>query len=506
MSSDSEIELPVKAGDVIAGKYRVDRVLGVGGMGAVVAAEHTELEQRVAIKFMLEAAAKNEVGKKRFLREAQAATKLRSEHVTRMLDFGTLDDGVPYLVMELLEGRDLDEMIRAAGKLPIEEACEVVLQTCEALAEAHGRGIVHRDIKPANLFVTRRADGSPAVKVLDFGIAKHQDLAAIDGTALTRSNALLGSPMYMSLEQFRAAREVDARSDIWSLGVVLYKALTGVMPFVADSLGALIMVLMTEDPEPPGRHREDLPPELGEVVLRCLQKEPAGRFQTVAELADALAPFVPERSRALLDRIHAHLAAPREAQGSLPEAPAGKTGNTSPGQTTGSSLQKKERSSGGTTGDGARPSGGGERVSTPPMGKTASTWSQTQMGAPSRSGKWFVLTGAVALLLGIVGARLLGGREEKAVTAEPPRPPAIEAPAPAATPTPAPSATVAAPAKAPEATAAPPTASASVAPSASVAAPKAAAPVKTGTTKPAATGAPSAAPTTGLVPDFGGRK
>ncbi|MDC3956806.1 protein kinase [Polyangium jinanense] len=503
MSSDSEMELPVRAGDVIAGKYRVDRVLGVGGMGAVVAAEHTDLEQRVAIKFMLEAAAKNEVGKKRFLREAQAATKLRSEHVTRMLDFGTLDDGVPYLVMELLEGKDLDEMIRAAGKLPIEEACEVVLQTCEALAEAHGRGIVHRDIKPANLFVTRRADGSPAVKVLDFGIAKHQDPAALDGTALTRSNALLGSPMYMSLEQFRAAREVDARSDIWSIGVVLYKALTGTMPFVADSLGALIMVLMTEDPEPPGQRREDLPAELGEVVLRCLQKDPADRFQSVAELADALAPFVPERSRALLDRIHAHLAGPRAPQSLPPEAPAGKTGHPSPGQTTGASLGKKERSSGGTTGEGARPSGGGERLSTQAMGKTASTWSQTQMGAPHRSGKWFVLTGAVALLLGIVGTRLLGGREEKTMTAEPPRPPAIETPAPAVTLAPAPSATVAPPQTA-ETAAAPP--STSAAPSASVAAPKVAAPVKTGTTKPAATETPSAAPTTGLVPDFGGRK
>ncbi|MDI3290767.1 serine/threonine-protein kinase [Polyangium sp. 15x6] len=503
MSSDSEIELPVKAGDVIAGKYRVDRVLGVGGMGAVVAAEHTDLEQRVAIKFMLEAAAKNEIGKKRFLREAQAATKLRSEHVTRMLDFGTLDDGVPYLVMELLEGKDLDEMIRAAGKLPIEEACEVVLQTCEALAEAHGRGIVHRDIKPANLFVTRRADGSPAVKVLDFGIAKHQDLAALDGTALTRSNALLGSPMYMSLEQFRAAREVDARSDIWSLGVVLYKALTGTMPFVADSLGALIMVLMTEDPEPPGSRREDLPAELGEVVLRCLQKDPADRFQSVAELAEALAPFVPERSRALLERIHAHLAGPRATQSLPPEAPVGKTGNTSPGQTTGSSLRKKERSSGGATGGGAPPSGGGERLSTQAMGKTASTWSQTQMGAPSRSGKWFVLTGAVALLLGIVGTRLLGGREEKTMTAEPPRPPAIETTAPAVTIAPAPSVTIAPP-KTAETTAAPP--STSAAPSASVAAPKIAAPVKTGATKPAATEAPSAAPTTGLVPDFGGRK
>ncbi|MDI1451748.1 serine/threonine-protein kinase [Polyangium sp. 6x1] len=504
MSSESEIELPVKTGDVLAGKYRVDRVLGVGGMGAVVAAEHTDLEQRVAIKFMLEAAAKNEVGKKRFLREAQAATKLRSEHVTRMLDFGTLDDGVPYLVMELLEGEDLDARIRAAGKLPIEEACEIVLQACEALAEAHGRGIVHRDIKPANLFVTRRSDGSPAVKVLDFGIAKHQDAAAIGGTALTRSNALLGSPMYMSLEQFRAAREVDARSDIWSLGVVLYKAFTGVMPFVADSLGALIMVLMTEDPEPPGRHREDLPAALGEVVLRCLQKDPADRFQSVAELADALAPFAPERSRPLLGRIHAHLAGARDAGSATPETAAGNTGNTSPGQTTGSSLRKKEGSSGGTTGDGARPSEVGERVSGPPMGKTAATWSQTQPGAPSRSGKWFVLTGVVALLLGIVGTRWLGGREEKAVTAEPPRPPEIEVPAQALSAAmPAPSMVVA-PAPTPEVIVAP--SSGSAAPSASVVAPKVAAPVKTGATKPAATQAPSAAPTSGQVPDFGGRK
>ncbi|MRG95858.1 serine/threonine-protein kinase [Polyangium spumosum] len=490
MSRESEIDVPVKAGDVIAGKYRVDRVLGVGGMGAVVAAEHTDLEQRVAIKFMLEAAAKNEVGKKRFLREAQAATKLKSEHVTRMLDFGTLEDGVPYLVMELLEGEDLDAMIRAAGKLPIEEACEIVLQTCEALAEAHGRGIVHRDIKPANLFVTRRADGSPAVKVLDFGIAKHQDPGAIDGTALTRSNALLGSPMYMSLEQFRAAREVDARSDVWSLGVVLYKALTGAMPFVADSLGSLIMVLMTEDPEPPARLREDLPGALGDVVLRCLQKAPADRFQSVAELADALAPFAPERSRPLLDRIHAHLAAPQGAG----HAPSEKTGDTSPGQTTGSTRLGKSSSS-------------GERASAPPMGKTAATWTQTEPGArPSRSGKWFVLTGVAALLLGIAGARLLGGRGEgKGVTAEPPPPPAVEAPPPAVTVAPSPSVTVA-PAPSPEPSDAAPPASATA--SAHAATPRVAAPLKTGAAgaKPATTEAPSAAPAPSLVPDFGGRK
>jgi len=495
MSSESEIDLPVKEGDVIAGKYRVDRVLGVGGMGAVVAAEHTDLEQRVAIKFMLEAAAKNEVGKKRFLREAQAATKLRSEHVTRMLDFGTLDDGVPYLVMELLEGKDLDVMIRAAGKLPIEEACEIVLQTCEALAEAHGRGIVHRDIKPANLFVTRRADGSPAVKVLDFGIAKHRNVAEIEGTALTRSNALLGSPMYMSLEQFRAAREVDARSDIWSLGVVLYKALTGAMPFVADSLGSLIMVLMTEDPEPLERHREDLPEALSAVVLRCLQKDPAERYQSVAELAEGLAPFAPERSRPLLDRIRAHLATAREgASLPPPEGSGERTGNNSPGQTTGSGRgSKKEIAS-------------GERASAPPMGKTAATWSQTEPGAPSRSGKWFVLTGVVALLVGIVGTRLWPGRgEQNTPTVEPPPPPAVEAaaPMPSMIVAPVPIVTVA-PVASAEATAAPPSGSATT--SATAAAPKGAAPMKTATTKPAPTEAASATPAPTLVPDFGGRK
>ncbi len=489
MSSDTQPDLPVQAGDVIAGKYRVDRVLGVGGMGAVVLAEHTDLEQRVAIKFMLEAAAKNEVGKKRFLREAQAATKLKSEHVTRMLDFGTLEDGVPYLVMEFLEGKDLDVMIRGAGALATEEACEIVLQTCEALAEAHGRGIVHRDIKPANLFVTRRADGSPVVKVLDFGIAKYRDPGAIEGTALTRSNAILGSPLYMSLEQFRAAREVDARSDIWSLGVVLYKALTGAMPFVADSLGSLIMVLMTEDPVSPGTHRADLPAALGDVVLRCLQKDPVDRFQSVAELAEALAPFAPARARPLLDRIHAHLAASRDGT-SLPppEAPPMKTGNSSPGQTTGSSRLK-------TSPD--------ERVSAPPMGKTAATWSQTEPGAgASRSGKWFVLTGLLALVLGIVGTRLLGRGDgsSKGLTAEPPPPPVLEAPAPLVTVAPL-ATTTTVPATPP-----------SVVPQAPVSAevPRPAAPVKTSaprlSTTEAATVPTSVAPASGPLPDFGGRK
>src|SRR3954454_18638740 len=219
----------IAEGRVLAGKYRIERVLGRGGMGVVVAAHHIHLDEKVAIKFLLPEAVANAEVLGRFVREARAAVRIKSEHVARVSDVGTLEGGEPYMVMEYLEGSDLAEWLLQRGALPVEQAVEFLLQASEAIAEAHALGIVHRDLKPANLFVVRRADGLLSIKVLDFGISKVTDASMAAGAA-TSTLALMGSPLYMSPEQMESARTADARSDIWSLGVILYELLTGACP------------------------------------------------------------------------------------------------------------------------------------------------------------------------------------------------------------------------------------------------------------------------------------
>ncbi len=288
-------------GAVLAGKFRIERVLGQGGMGVVVAAHHLLLDRRVALKFLLPDAVRSEVILARFLREARTAARLQSEHVTRVLDVGTLDEGTPFLVMEYLEGSDLAAALKLRGPLPQEEAVTYVLQACEALAEAHAAGIVHRDLKPANLFLARRPDGTSAVKILDFGISKASIFDAQD-PSLTREAAIMGSPAYMSPEQLRSARDVDHRTDVWSLGVVLYELLTGRVVFDAETLPDLHVQILSAAPSSVRLRRPELLPALDAVVMRCLEKDPARRFAGVAELAAALAPFAPPASRVHVER------------------------------------------------------------------------------------------------------------------------------------------------------------------------------------------------------------
>jgi serine/threonine protein kinase len=295
-------------GTVVEGKYRVEKVIGEGGMGIVVSAIHLGLEQEVAIKFLLPEAMRSPVAVERFLREAKVAAKVRSEHVARVHDVGTLggEGGVPYIVMEHLEGSDLGQLIDAEGALSIEESCEIALQACEALVEVHAAGIVHRDLKPSNLFVTRRADGSPAVKLLDFGISKLTlggDEPSLD-PALTQTATIMGSPSYMSPEQLKSTKEVDSRADVWSLGAVLYEAITGKPAFRGESLPQVCAMIASEDPELPSSRREGIPLELERTLLRCLEKNPDKRASLV-DLARTVAKFAPERARASLERIEA---------------------------------------------------------------------------------------------------------------------------------------------------------------------------------------------------------
>jgi serine/threonine protein kinase len=221
----------VITGAMLAGKYRIEHVLGEGGMGVVVAATNEALRQRVAIKLLRSGALANAKALGRFEREARAAASLRSNHVARVLDVGKLEDGRPYMVMEYLEGQDLGDVIDRVGEMPVHEAVDYVLQACEAIAEAHAAGIIHRDLKPKNLFLSRTVDGRPLVKVLDFGISKMEDAA--EDMSLTRTTEIIGSPSYMSPEQLRASKGVDVRTDIWALGVILFELLTKKLPFQA---------------------------------------------------------------------------------------------------------------------------------------------------------------------------------------------------------------------------------------------------------------------------------
>ncbi len=294
---------PVAIGSTIAGKYRVERVLGQGGMGVVVVAMHDELDQRVAIKFLLKDALTDADWVARFAREARAATRIKSEHAVKVYDVGKLDTGAPYMVMEYLEGCDLQSILNERQRIPTSEAVEYLLQACEAIAEAHGAGVVHRDLKPANLFVTHRTDGSACVKILDFGISKMTSLTGGRDHTVTNTSAIVGSPLYMSPEQMKASKNVDRRTDIWSIGVILQELVSGVPSFVANTTAELCALVLTAPPTPLSETMPDAPAGLAAVIDRCLRKSPDERYATVAELAQALEPFGPSSVKTSVERI-----------------------------------------------------------------------------------------------------------------------------------------------------------------------------------------------------------
>jgi serine/threonine-protein kinase len=298
----------VVSGMLLAGKYRVDRLLGEGGMGVVVAATNEALRQRVAIKLLRSGALANQKALGRFEREARAAASLRSEHVARVLDVGKLEDGRPYMVMEYLEGRDLGDVIDNGPPTPVGDVIDYVLQACEAIAEAHAAGIVHRDLKPKNLFLATSVDGRPLVKVLDFGISKMED--AEEDMSLTRTTEIIGSPSYMSPEQLHASKEVDVRTDVWALGVILYELLTKKVPFMAMTVTQLVAVVLTE-PTPDVRViRPDVPEGLALAIKMCLAKKREERFPSIHALVQAIASFGTGQQASMVERIS------RVAQGS----------------------------------------------------------------------------------------------------------------------------------------------------------------------------------------------
>jgi serine/threonine protein kinase len=434
MGPDSENFVPVSPGDVIAEKYRVERVLGRGGMGVVVAATHLHLDQPVALKFIIPGAVgQDSQAVERFMREARAAGKLRSEHVAKVYDVGMLAAGAPYIVMEYLEGRDLSAVVEADGALEPDIAADYVMQACEAMAEAHSLGIIHRDIKPQNLFLTKGVGGKALVKVLDFGVSKVRTPGTVD-KGLTSTASIMGSPMYMAPEQMRSARSADARSDIWALGVVLYTLLTGDAPFIAETMTELALKVVQDAHPPVTLRRPNAGLGLSAVVDRCLEKDPANRYADVSDLAIALSEFAPPGSRVLAEHTRAILKRktdPPPRTGSMPSAPSIPSMQAVPAHAQGQGLPDRTIVSAGEM----------------PMASTSAGWSHS-----SKTNRTKGIVGVVAFLalaLGVLGVLARGRHAPDAETTpakivSTPAPIAADpAPPPPAAPTTPPAPTVA---------------------------------------------------------------
>lgn len=381
-----------KPGEIFAGKYRIERVLGVGGMGYVLAATHVHLNEEVALKLLLPERAKDEQTVARFLREGRAAVKIRNEHVARVLDVGKEDD-VPYLVMEFLDGQDLAALLAEQGKLEPETAVDYVLQASEAIVEAHALAIIHRDLKPANLFLVRRPDGRDCVKVLDFGISK---MSVDDNVVMTATASTVGTPLYMSPEQLTSSKNVDARTDIWSLGVILFELLGGRPPFQASSVAELGARVLTRDAPDIRQLEPGIPAPLAEAIATCLRRDVDERFSSLAELAAALAPFASDEGRRSSDTIgRVHRGSTTGAEG---QRPARRSGKVLPAP---SSDALTDSTWGTATGAGVRP----------------------PAAPPAKPRTWLIAAGF--LLLGVVGVAVgVGARR----FAPPPTTSAVAAP------------------------------------------------------------------------------
>lgn len=276
-------------GAIVDGRYRVVDRIGEGGMGSVYRVEHLRLGARFALKVLRGELATDPRMVARFEREMGAVARVTSEHVVPIVDCGVLAEGTPYFVMHLLEGRDLRALLRETGSLPPVRAVNLIIDACHGLSAVHAAGIVHRDVKPANLFVTRGDDGRDVVKVLDFGVAKQTS------DATTQPGALIGTVKYMAPEQIGTGRPVDARADLFALGVILYECIAGEAPFAGDTTERVLYGIITADPVPLHERREGVPVELSRVVQRALSKRPDDRFESARAFAEALRPFAGTR-------------------------------------------------------------------------------------------------------------------------------------------------------------------------------------------------------------------
>ena len=293
--------LPLKPGMVVSGKYRIEEMIAAGGMGAVLLAHHEVLDQKVAIKLMRPKLAREKEAGQRFLREARAAARIESDFVARVTDVDMWED-TPFMVMEYLKGDDLDALIDSEETLTVSDAVDFVMQGLAGLHAAHNIGVIHRDLKPSNLFLVTRSDGRRRVKILDFGISKvlGDDSEGLKAGATTSTEAMLGTPRYMSPEQVSSAKDVDVRTDLWAMGLILYELLTKRYPFEGESAGAILAAILTNDVEPAHSIRRDVPKRLDKVIAKLLAKRREERFASAKHALKALAPFGSRRVQALL--------------------------------------------------------------------------------------------------------------------------------------------------------------------------------------------------------------
>jgi serine/threonine protein kinase len=330
----------LSTGDIIDGKYRIVRLLGEGGMGAVYEGENTRIHRRVAIKVLHSNVAEQAEAVQRFEREAQAAGRIGSEHIVEVLDLGTLANGDRYLVMEYLEGSSLSARIKDRGRITPQELAPIAHQLLEGLGAAHGAGIIHRDLKPDNVWLLK-SRGQDFIKLLDFGISKFSQLSGDSGFSMTRTGAVMGTPYYMAPEQAKGARDMDHRVDLYATGVILYEALTGQVPFNADTFNELLFKIVLEEPKPLEQLVPDIDPGFAAIVNKAMARDPAHRFASAADFQQALSQWAAGAGPQLVAALAFNRGPTPGMPGAVPPAignapPAlGTMGNAAPSMNTG---------------------------------------------------------------------------------------------------------------------------------------------------------------------------
>jgi len=323
----------LSTGDIIDGKYRIIRLIGEGGMGAVYEGENTRIHRRVAIKILHSGIAEQAEAVARFEREAQAAGRIGSDHIVEVLDLGALANGDRYLVMEFLDGEGLGSRIKTRGRIAPPDMYPIANQLLEGLAAAHGAGIIHRDLKPDNVFLLKsRAGQTDFVKLLDFGISKFNQMSGDSGFSMTRTGAVMGTPYYMAPEQAKGSREMDHRVDIYAVGVILYEALTGQVPFSADTFNELLFKIVLEEPKPLSVIDPSIDAGFAAIVVKAMARDPAHRFQNSREFQQALAQWASGQGSMLVSQLRVPttgLTASRMAQPSSPLLGTGTPGTWS---------------------------------------------------------------------------------------------------------------------------------------------------------------------------------
>lgn len=376
----------LSTGELIDGKYRIVRLLGEGGMGAVYEGENIRIHRKVAIKVLHAGVAEQSEAVARFEREAQAAGRIGSEHIVEVLDLGTLPNGERYLVMEFLEGESLSSRIRDRGRLTPQELSPIAHQLLEGLAAAHAAGIIHRDLKPDNVWLMRSKSNRPEfVKLLDFGISKFNQLSGDSGFSMTRTGAVMGTPYYMAPEQAKGSRDMDHRVDIYAAGVILYEALTGQVPFNADTFNELLFKIVLEQPRPIEQLAPDVDPGFCAIVNKAMARDPAHRFSSAQEFQAALSQWAAGYG----PQLAAALAVQPSAPGAVPPpALPGALGTATPSYGSVPGINPNTPISGTNTG-------------------TPGTWSQsgTYSGAAAPKKSQAGLVAALSL----IGVLLLGG-------------------------------------------------------------------------------------------------